>query len=191
MIKINFTWAMAGLATIFPILVLWSWIFYTKIKSKNLAGDSSDLEQCPFCTYLFFDFDKRHFKNCPRCHSLIGREEKAQLEKLMQRKKLSDNESGVILVTVILLTIVLSIVAIGIMSLNVSQVQTASTVVDSVTAEQLATGLFYQNYQQKFDGVGNTPTNMTIGTKTYTITHSETPNSGPNTTNQLQFNLAY
>ncbi len=103
-----------------------------------------------------------------------------------------NNESGVILVTVIVLTIVLSIVAIGIMSLNVSQVKTASSVVDTVRAEQLATGLFYQDYQRRVDGGGSTlPSSIDIGGKTYTITRATDTTTGPNGTNQVQFNITY
>ncbi len=103
-----------------------------------------------------------------------------------------NNESGVILVTVIVLTIVLSIVAIGILSLNVSQVKTASSVVDTVRAEQLATGLFYQDYQRRVDGSATIPSSpINIGGKNYTITRATDTTTGPNGTNQVQFNITY
>lgn len=102
------------------------------------------------------------------------------------------NESGVILVTVILLIIVLSIVSIGVMSLNVSQIKTATSVVDTVKAEELATGVFYQDYQRRIDGVGTTPTNIIVGTTTYTITRDTDGNgNGPNSTNQIRINITY
>lgn len=107
------------------------------------------------------------------------------------------NNSGVILITVILLTIVLSIVAVGIMSLNVSQVKTSKSVVDSVVEEQLATGLFYQDYQRKFEN--GTPasygSSIQVGTcpgptcRRYTINRSESNGTGANNTNAIQFNL--
>lgn len=112
----------------------------------------------------------------------------------MFRSKFSDNESGVILVTVIILTIVLSIVAIGIMSLNISQVKTSTSVVQTVTAEQLATGLFYRDYQAKFDQVSTPPTGeITIGGRTYSYNRGEVAGGPltPNNTNQIQFNLTY
>jgi hypothetical protein len=104
------------------------------------------------------------------------------------------NESGVILVTVVVLTIILLIVAIGIMSLNVSQVKTAASVIDTIKAEQLATGIFYQDYQSRVDGQGpsSLPTNIVIGYKTYTITRTTDITTGtPNNTNQVQFNITY
>lgn len=105
------------------------------------------------------------------------------------------NKSGVILVTVVILTIILSIVTIGIMSLNVSQVKTASSVVDTIKTEQLATGLFYQDYQRRIDGLGETsrPTNIIVGSKIYTITRTTDINGGVNNnnTNQIQFNITY
>lgn len=101
-------------------------------------------------------------------------------------------ESGVILVTVVVLIIILSIVAIGIMSLNVSQIKTSASVVDSVVAEQLATGVFYQDYQRRIDGTGSTPTNEVIGNKTFTISRGADVNgTGPNSTNQVQINITY
>ncbi|MCB9771976.1 MAG: hypothetical protein H6754_05445 [Candidatus Omnitrophica bacterium] len=103
------------------------------------------------------------------------------------------NDSGIILVTVVILVLVLSIVAIGVMGLNVSQVKTASSVVDTIKAEQLATGLLFQDHQRKIDGTGTTPTSITIGSTTYAINRSETAGSGatPNNANQIQFNISY
>lgn len=109
----------------------------------------------------------------------------------MQTHKFFKNSSGVILITVVLLTIVLTIVTIGIMSLNVSQVKSSKSVVDAVVEEQLATGLFYQDYQRKFEGIANPtgPSTITVGGQTYAVTRNEAANAGPNNTNQIQFNL--
>lgn len=102
-------------------------------------------------------------------------------------------ESGIILVTVIILTIILSIVAIGIMSLNVSQIKTSTSVVKAITAEQLATGLFYQDYQRRIDGNGTKPTSVVVGSTNYAITWAADSAAGAskNDTNQLQFNITY
>ncbi len=75
MIKLDFAWFVTILISLVPVLVLWSWIFYT-IKERNVVRESSVLEQCSFCTYLVFDYSKSRFKNCPRCQSLTGGEEK-------------------------------------------------------------------------------------------------------------------
>lgn len=103
------------------------------------------------------------------------------------------NENGVILVTVILLIIVLSIVAIGVMSLNVSQIKTSSSVVSAIQAEELSTGVFFQDYQRRIEGKPVSATNSyTIGSNTYTITRGADGNqNGPNGTNQIQFNITY
>ncbi len=103
------------------------------------------------------------------------------------------NESGVILVTTVILTIVLSIVAIGIMSLNVSQIKTASSVVDTIRAEELATGIFYQDYQRRVDGVGNSPASISIAGRTYSITRQPdiVAPGAQNFTNQVRFDITY
>ena len=77
-------------------------------------------------------------------------------EKMKITKSLRNN-SGIILITVILLTIVLTIVAIGMMSINVSQVTSAQSVIDSIKAEQLATGVFFQRHQLQAEGCPNPP----------------------------------
>lgn len=102
-------------------------------------------------------------------------------------------ESGVILVTVVVLTIILSVVAIGVMSMNVSQIKTSASVVKDITADQLATGLFYQDYQRRVDGAGTKPTNVLIAGTNYIVTWgADTPGGAPkNDTNQVRFNVTY
>lgn len=104
------------------------------------------------------------------------------------------NESGVILVTVIIVTMILSVVTIGLMSLSRSQVTTASSVVSTIQAEMLATGLFYQDYQNRIDGnTATLPTSITVGTKNYTVTRTTDTagSSSQNFANQVQFNITY
>ncbi len=104
------------------------------------------------------------------------------------------NESGIILVTVIILIMILSIVAIGVLSLNVSQLKTSSSVVDTIKAEQLATGLFYQDYQRRLDGTGTIPASpITIDGKAYTITRDADTAAGPNynDTQRVRINITY
>lgn len=111
----------------------------------------------------------------------------------MKKNNFFKNDSGIILITVVILVLVLSIVAIGVMGLNVSQIKTSSSVVDTIKAEQLATGLLFQDHQRKIDGTGTTPTSVTIGSTPYTITRTETAGSvaTPNNANQVQFNISY
>ena len=63
-------------------------------------------------------------------------------------RQLMKNESGIILATVIIISLVLSLVAVSLMQINVSQFKTGRSVVDSIKAEQLSVGKFYQ-YQQR------------------------------------------
>ena len=117
--------------------------------------------------------------------------------------KLRNNRSGVILVTVILLTIVLAIVAISIMSLRVSQVTSGVSVVDSIKAEQVAVGAFYQYHQQKVDGCSLCPTpgncsscpiapSESLNGKTYTVTiQNEGAAPQANNAEQIKANIEY
>ncbi len=120
------------------------------------------------------------------------------MKKTMRKASFLNNETGIILVTVIVLTIVLSIVAVGIMSLNVSQIKTSSSVVDTVRAEELATGLFYQDYQRRIDGKDLTysPSSVIIDSKTYSISRpaNDRQTLDPekmNLTNEVQFTITY
>ncbi len=73
MINLDFAWTITVLTSVIPVLVMCSWLFYTSYQSKPFE-ESNNLEQCPFCTYLFFKFSKKPFTNCPRCQSLISAE---------------------------------------------------------------------------------------------------------------------
>lgn len=107
-------------------------------------------------------------------------------------RAIRSEESGVILVTVILLTIALSIVAIGIMSITISQVKSGTSVVDTIKAEQLATGRFYQHHQAILDGVTLAGDAETLDTRTFSISSTLTGgNSGPNNTNQVDITINY
>ncbi len=118
-------------------------------------------------------------------------------------RKLRDDRSWVILVTVILLTIVLSIVAISIMSLRVSQVTSGQSVVDGIKAEQIAVGAFYKYHQQRANGCLSCPTpgdcsscsttsSESLNGKTYTITiQNDGALQQANDAEQIKANIAY
>lgn len=110
---------------------------------------------------------------------------------MKSRRLYGTHERGIILVTVLIITMVLSIVAIGVMSLNVSQVKTGSSVIDAIKAEQLAAGIFYQQYQQRVDQAGTLPTNIILGDTTYLINRVETSGTGPNATNSVALTITY
>ncbi len=78
-IKLDFIWSVAIISSFVPVLVMFAWIFYT---SKQDQGDESskNLEQCPFCTYLFFKFNTEIFTTCPRCESLISGDKKSSVK---------------------------------------------------------------------------------------------------------------
>ena len=107
-------------------------------------------------------------------------------------KKLHQDNSGVIMITVLVLVLVLTVVAIGILGVNISQVSTSQSVVDSIKAEQLAIGAFYQYHQQQIDGNGTTPTSETMDNKTFSISiNAAGAGSGPNNTNPIQVSVNY
>ena len=72
MIKIDFVLAItAGMSVANPVVLI-SWIVYTLRKENDFVLKLKNLEQCPYCTYLFFDDGDTHFKMCPRCESYIS-----------------------------------------------------------------------------------------------------------------------
>ncbi len=76
MITFDFTWSMTALISLVPILVMWCWIFYTRHEDQDNI-EHSHLEQCPYCTYFFYNFAHKKIMSCPRCQSLISAEQKS------------------------------------------------------------------------------------------------------------------
>lgn len=97
---------------------------------------------------------------------------------------------------VLVIVLTMSVVAIGIMSFNVSQVTSSQSVVDSIKAEQLAIGAFYQ-YHQQVTETGNptpgAPTQEILDGKAYTITVSNLGPSvvTPNSTSQIEVQVNF
>ena len=108
---------------------------------------------------------------------------------LLSLKKLHQDNSGVIMVTVLVLVLVMTVVAIGILGVNISQVSTSQSVVDSIKAEQMAIGAFYQYHQQQIDGTGTSPTQEVLDGKTYLISVQNKGAIGPNNTNQIEVSI--
>ena len=71
MIKIDFNVAIAAYLFLTIIVVMARWIFYNWYRDSNKGADTQYMEQCPYCTYVFFDFQRAELKICPRCKSLI------------------------------------------------------------------------------------------------------------------------
>ena len=106
-------------------------------------------------------------------------------------KKLRNDNSGVIMVTVLVMVLIMTVVAIGILGVNISQVSTSESVVDSIRAEQLAIGAFYQYHQRQIEGVGNALNPEIIDNKTYTISMNITAGAGLNGTDKVEVKVDY
>jgi Tfp pilus assembly protein PilX len=108
-------------------------------------------------------------------------------------KKLRNDESGVIMVTVLVVVLIMTVVAIGILGVNISQVSTSESVVDNIRAEQLAIGAFYQYHQQQVDGQnGLSPTTETFPDgKTFTISVDNKGPSALSGSNEIEINVDF
>ena len=76
LIKIDLGLGLAGLMTMVLVLVYQQWLFYTRGGGPTKRAPEGHIYQCPFCTHLFNDFCSAEIVQCPRCHSLLGVEEK-------------------------------------------------------------------------------------------------------------------
>ncbi len=75
MITINFSIAIAIFLSILLILVIGRWIMYNKREEENFKK-SEYVVQCPYCSYIFYDFQKKDIEACPRCKSYIEKDDK-------------------------------------------------------------------------------------------------------------------
>lgn len=74
MIKLDFAIAVSIFLSIPLALVFIPWMFYNCREDGEGLDQSQYVQQCPYCTYIFFDYQKVQLKTCPRCHSLITKE---------------------------------------------------------------------------------------------------------------------
>jgi len=74
MIKIDFTYAVAAFLILDVLLVMGLWVAYNynDRDSKN-TNDAEHIQQCPYCCYVFLDYQKSALQTCPQCKSLIDR----------------------------------------------------------------------------------------------------------------------
>lgn len=71
MIQVDLFLTIMILTSLIPGLVILNWIFYTN-NDADKNTQATVVEQCPFCTYIFWNLNNDHYPECPRCHSLIG-----------------------------------------------------------------------------------------------------------------------
>jgi hypothetical protein len=200
MIRIDFSVAIAGYLFLILLLVIGHWIFYNYYRSSHLSNTSRYLKQCPYCTFLFFDYKKASMVTCPQCKSYITQDISRTKERDMkgEKKKMAgrhhkQNESGIVLVTVLMVVIVMIILVVSVMSVNVSEVIVTQRVEDRIKAEQLAKGAFWLNYSNVNSGLPvENPPPVDLDGKSYTATTTLNPDgSGPNSTDPLSTNVAY
>lgn len=71
MIKIDFALAVSFYLFLAIALVCGLWIFYNLGKEYPLSDKSDYVEQCPYCTYVFFNYRAKQISVCPRCKSYL------------------------------------------------------------------------------------------------------------------------
>jgi len=79
MIKIDIVVAISVFLFFILLLVIGQWLSYNNRKDNgHLTSESRYLFQCPFCTFLFFDYTETNIKKCPSCKSYIGDVDKTE-----------------------------------------------------------------------------------------------------------------
>ena len=82
MIKIDFYLAVTIIMLIPCVLVFIPWVFYTCNRNENVHDKAENLQQCQYCTYIFFGFYQHdQIAVCPRCHSFIATQENPERRK--------------------------------------------------------------------------------------------------------------
>lgn len=79
MIRIDFFLAVSVYLFLTTLLVIGYWIFYNYRNEESMTIESQHLHQCPYCTYIFFDYENENLRICPRCESYITVEEETVL----------------------------------------------------------------------------------------------------------------
>ncbi|HLF18498.1 MAG TPA: hypothetical protein VI749_06340 [Candidatus Omnitrophota bacterium] len=74
MIKIDLILAVAIYCSLSILLVFVLWVFYNYNKEKLIGNDSLHLEQCNFCTHIFFNYLDKEIVICPLCKSYVHTE---------------------------------------------------------------------------------------------------------------------
>jgi transposase-like protein len=70
-IPIDAHWAAALYIFFVLVVVIGKWIFYNLNDEATILGRSQFLEECPYCTHVYFDYRRTRLKVCPRCQSYL------------------------------------------------------------------------------------------------------------------------
>ncbi|MFA5060222.1 MAG: hypothetical protein WC676_06295 [Candidatus Omnitrophota bacterium] len=87
MISLDLSAAVAAYLFSVILLVIGIWIFYNYSTEKKGQGDAQYLQQCPFCTHVFFDYENSKVKICPRCESYIAAEDTGAAREISTQNK--------------------------------------------------------------------------------------------------------
>lgn len=73
MIKIDFILAISLFLSFSSLLVFSMWMFYNHLRDSGNPDNVKFLQQCPYCTYVFINYDEiKELQICPRCKSYLS-----------------------------------------------------------------------------------------------------------------------
>jgi len=76
MITFEFNAFLAGCLTVPLVLAIGLWMFYTLKREREMGFSYKQFfMQCPYCTYVYFDYIERSVPVCPRCKSFLERDQ--------------------------------------------------------------------------------------------------------------------
>ena len=72
MITVDLSLFVSLLFSLGLLLVFGLWIRYNFFNDREIDYQMQFFQQCPYCTYIFFDYRNSRMKTCPKCKSLVG-----------------------------------------------------------------------------------------------------------------------
>ncbi len=74
MIKVDIVLAIAVILSVFLAVVFVLWMFYNfrGNRTKTPTDTVEQVQQCPYCTYVFVSYKQGDVLMCPRCKSYLG-----------------------------------------------------------------------------------------------------------------------
>lgn len=77
MIRVDIVLAISIYLCFSLCLVFILWVFYNfSGRRTSVSDETNDLQQCPYCTYVFRNYQKGEVYICPQCKSYIAVEDK-------------------------------------------------------------------------------------------------------------------